>query len=42
VWLERIGMTYAGEIRWRGDVVGQTEQQDAAPFAVCVTQLTAS
>jgi len=30
------------EIRWRGDVVGQTEQQDAAPFAVCVTQLTAS
>jgi hypothetical protein len=42
VWLERIGMTYAGEIRWRGDVEGQTEQQDAAPFAVCVTQLTAS
>jgi hypothetical protein len=35
-------MTYAGEIRWRGLVEGHTEQQDAAPFAVCVTQLTAS
>ena len=40
--MERIGMTHTGEIRWRGLVEGQTEQQDAAPFAVYVTQLTAS
>jgi len=40
--MERIGMTYTGEIRWRGLVEGQTEQQDAAPFAVYLTQLTGS
>jgi len=35
-------MTYTGAIRWHGLVDGQTEQQDAAPFAVYVAQLTGS
>jgi RimJ/RimL family protein N-acetyltransferase len=32
----RIGMRYAGEIRSRGLVDGAAEEQDDAPFAVCV------
>jgi RimJ/RimL family protein N-acetyltransferase len=34
--MERIGMRYAGEIRSRGVVEGADEEQDDAPFAVCV------
>jgi RimJ/RimL family protein N-acetyltransferase len=34
--MERIGMRYAGEIRSRGIVEGADEEQDDAPFAVCV------
>ncbi|MBM7787858.1 GNAT family N-acetyltransferase [Tenggerimyces flavus] len=34
--MERIGMKYAGEIRSRGLVEGTTEEQDDAPYAVCV------
>jgi RimJ/RimL family protein N-acetyltransferase len=34
--MERIGMQYAGEIRSRGVVEGLEEEQDDAPFAVCV------
>lgn len=34
--MERIGMRYAGEIRSRGMVEGAAEEQDEAPFAVCV------
>lgn len=34
--MERIGMRYAGEIRSRGLVEGSTEEQDDAPYAVCV------
>lgn len=34
--MERIGMRYAGEIRSRGMVEGVDEEQDDAPFAVCV------
>jgi RimJ/RimL family protein N-acetyltransferase len=34
--MERIGMRYAGEIRSRGIVEGTGEEQDDAPFAVCV------
>jgi hypothetical protein len=34
--MERIGMWYAGEIRSRGIVEGTGEEQDDAPFAVCV------
>jgi RimJ/RimL family protein N-acetyltransferase len=34
--MERIGMRYAGEIRSRGMVEGLEEEQDDAPFAVCV------
>ncbi len=34
--MERIGMRYAGEIRSRGMVEGIEEEQDDAPFAVCV------
>jgi RimJ/RimL family protein N-acetyltransferase len=34
--MERIGMRYAGEIRSRGMVEGAEEEQDDAPFAVCV------
>jgi len=34
--MERIGMRYAGEIRTRGLVEGTEEEQDDAPFAVCV------
>ena len=34
--MERIGMRYAGEIRSRGIVEGVEEEQDDAPFAVCV------
>lgn len=34
--MERIGMTYVGEIRSRGLVEGSTEEQDDAPYAVCV------
>jgi RimJ/RimL family protein N-acetyltransferase len=37
--MERIGMTYIGEILWRGLVEGQVEEQDDAPFAVYVTHL---
>jgi RimJ/RimL family protein N-acetyltransferase len=37
--MQRIGMTYAGEILWRGLVEGRTEEQDDAPFAVYVTDL---
>jgi len=34
--MERIGMQYAGEIRSRGIVEGVDEEQDDAPYAVCV------
>jgi len=34
--MERIGMRYAGEIRSRGMIEGTNEEQDNAPFAVCV------
>jgi RimJ/RimL family protein N-acetyltransferase len=34
--MERIGMRYAGEIRSRGVVEGVDEEQDDAPYAVCV------
>jgi RimJ/RimL family protein N-acetyltransferase len=34
--MERIGMRYAGEIRSRGMLEGAEEEQDDAPFAVCV------
>lgn len=34
--MERIGMRYVGEIRSRGIVEGMREEQDDAPFAVCV------
>jgi RimJ/RimL family protein N-acetyltransferase len=34
--MERIGMRYAGEIHSRGMVEGVDEEQDDAPFAVCV------
>lgn len=34
--MQRIGMRYAGEIRSRGMVEGSDEEQDDAPFAVCV------
>jgi RimJ/RimL family protein N-acetyltransferase len=34
--MERIGMTYAGEILSRGMVEGNDEEQDDAPFTVCV------
>jgi RimJ/RimL family protein N-acetyltransferase len=34
--MERIGMRYAGEIRSRGTVEGVEEEQDDAPYAVCV------
>lgn len=34
--MERIGMRYAGEIRSRGAVEGAEEEQDDAPFSVCV------
>ena len=34
--MERIGMRYAGEIQSRGLVEGTEEEQDDAPFAVCV------
>jgi RimJ/RimL family protein N-acetyltransferase len=34
--MERIGMSYAGEIRSRGMVEGSAEEQDDAPYAVCV------
>jgi RimJ/RimL family protein N-acetyltransferase len=34
--MERIGMRYAGEIRSRGMVEGAEEEQDDAPYAVCV------
>jgi RimJ/RimL family protein N-acetyltransferase len=34
--MERIGMRYAGEILSRGIVEGADEEQDDAPFAVCV------
>ncbi|HVX45303.1 MAG TPA: GNAT family N-acetyltransferase [Mycobacteriales bacterium] len=34
--MERIGMQYAGEIRSRGLVEGLDEEQDDAPYAVCV------
>jgi RimJ/RimL family protein N-acetyltransferase len=37
--MERIGMTYAGEILWRGLVERQMEERDDAPFAVYVTDL---
>ena len=37
--MERIGMTYAGQIRWRGLVEGQVDERDDAPFAVYVTHL---
>ena len=39
--MERIGMTYTGEILWRGLVEGRSEEQDDAPFAVYATDLTA-
>jgi len=34
--MERIGMRYAGEVWSRGLVEGAGEEQDDAPFAVCV------
>jgi RimJ/RimL family protein N-acetyltransferase len=34
--MERIGMRYVGEIRSRGIVEGVDEEQDDAPFTVCV------
>ncbi len=34
--MERIGMRYAGEIRSRGIVDGADDEQDDAPFTVCV------
>jgi len=34
--MERIGMRYVGEIRSRGMVDGIDEEQDDAPFSVCV------
>jgi RimJ/RimL family protein N-acetyltransferase len=34
--MERVGMRYAGEIRSRGTVEGETGARDDAPFAVCV------
>lgn len=34
--MERIGMTYAGEIRSRGEIDGVEGQRDDAPFAVYV------
>jgi RimJ/RimL family protein N-acetyltransferase len=34
--MERIGMRYVGEIRSRGIVEGVAEEQNDAPFAVCV------
>lgn len=34
--MERIGMRYAGEIRSQGLVEGSDEEQDDAPYAVCV------
>jgi RimJ/RimL family protein N-acetyltransferase len=34
--MERIGMRYAGEIRSRGVVEGVEQQQDDAPYGVCV------
>ncbi|HET7014848.1 MAG TPA: GNAT family protein, partial [Streptosporangiaceae bacterium] len=34
--MERIGMRYAGEIRTRGLIEGTEEEQDDAPFSVCV------
>jgi hypothetical protein len=34
--MKRIGMRYAGEIRSRGRMEGSDEEQDDAPFAVCV------
>ena len=34
--MNRIGMRYVGEIRSRGMIEGTNEQQDNAPFAVCV------
>jgi RimJ/RimL family protein N-acetyltransferase len=34
--MERIGMRYAGEIRGRGIIAGMEEEQNDAPFAVCV------
>jgi len=37
--MERIGMTYTGQILWRGLVDGQVEQRDDAPFAVYMTHL---
>ena len=37
--MERIGMTFAGQIRWRGLVEGQVDERDDAPFAVYVTHL---
>ena len=37
--MERIGMTFAGQIRWRGLVEGQIDERDDAPFAVYVTHL---
>jgi RimJ/RimL family protein N-acetyltransferase len=34
--MERIGMRYAGEIRSRGMVQGAEQEQDDAPYAVCM------
>jgi RimJ/RimL family protein N-acetyltransferase len=34
--MERIGMTYAGEVRSPGLVEGEAGEQDDAPYAVCV------
>ncbi|HEX5403114.1 MAG TPA: GNAT family N-acetyltransferase [Pseudonocardiaceae bacterium] len=34
--MERIGMRYAGEIRSRGIVAGVEQEQDDAPYTVCV------
>jgi hypothetical protein len=35
--MEKLGMTYVGEIPWRGLVEGQAEERDDAPFAVYAT-----
>ncbi len=40
--MERLGMTYVGEITWRGLVGGQVGEADDAPFAVYVKRVASS
>ena len=35
--MERIGMSYAGEILGHGTVEGEEQPRDDAPYAVCVS-----